>query len=59
MSLVGGFVPLVLHDRRSGRRRERARATARLFQACDATHFVTAVVMDYDWSRPVRSTPKG
>ena len=54
MSLVGGFVPLVLHD--PGQRSDalrRARETAELFQACGATRFVTAVVQDYDWSRPV------
>ncbi len=54
MSLVGGFVPLVLHDRdqREDALR-RARETAELFAACGATRFVTAVVQDYDWSRPV------
>jgi inosose dehydratase len=54
MNLVGGFVPLVLHD--SAQRPDalrRARETAELFQACGATRFVTAVVQDYDWSRPV------
>jgi inosose dehydratase len=54
MSLVGGFVPLVLHD--ASQRKdalERARQTAELFQSCGATRFVTAVVQDYDWSRPV------
>ncbi|RHW28358.1 inosose dehydratase [Nocardioides immobilis] len=53
MSLVGGFVPLVLHD--AGQRAETlrmARATAELFQAAGAAMFVTAVVQDYDWSRP-------
>jgi inosose dehydratase len=53
VSLVGGFVPLVLHDvalRADALRR--AAETARLFQACGATRFVTAVVMDYEWSRP-------
>ncbi|MFT4008631.1 MAG: TIM barrel protein [Nocardioidaceae bacterium] len=53
MSLVGGFVPLVLHDRalRADALR-RAADTAELFQACGATRFVTAVVQDYGWSRP-------
>lgn len=53
MTLVGGFVPLVLHDpeRRSEALRV-ARETARLFQAVGATKFVTAVVQDYAWSRP-------
>jgi inosose dehydratase len=54
LRLIGGFVPLVLHDpaRRTDALR-RARATAELFQGCGATRFVTAVVQDYDWSRPV------
>lgn len=53
MELVGGFVPLVLHqpDQHADARR-RARETAELFQACGATRFVTAVVHDYQWSRP-------
>jgi inosose dehydratase len=54
MSLVGGFVPLVLHD--AGQRADavrRARETAALFHHCGATTFVTAAVQDYDWSRPV------
>jgi inosose dehydratase len=54
MSLVGGFVPLVLHDpaQRADALR-RATDTAELFQVCGATNFVTAVVQDYAWSRPV------
>lgn len=57
MALVGGFVPLVLHDpaaRADALRR--AAATAELFQACGGTRFVTAAVQDYEWSRP---TPLG
>ncbi len=60
MSLVGGFVPLVLHDReRWGDALERARATADLFLACGATRFVTAVVLDYDWPRPLPLDAEG
>jgi inosose dehydratase len=54
VSLIGGFVPLVLH--RPETRADallRAIEAARLFQACGAQRFVTAVVMDYEWSRPV------
>lgn len=54
MALVGGFVPLVLHD--PARREEalrRAEATAALFRACGARQFVTAAVQDDDWSPPV------
>jgi inosose dehydratase len=54
MTLVGGFVPLALHDpaQRAEALRE-AEATAKLFQACGARWFVTAAVMDPGWSRPV------
>lgn len=53
MHLVGGFVPLVLHDRaQRNDALRRTRDTAELFQRAGATHFVTAVVQDYDWSRP-------
>jgi inosose dehydratase len=54
MALVGGFVPLVLHDpQRRADALRRAAATAALFRAAGATRFVTAVVQDYDWPRPV------
>lgn len=54
MSLVGGFVPLVLHDRdQRADVLRRAEETAALFEACGATMFVTAVVQDDDWSEPV------
>lgn len=54
LALVGGFVPLVLHDpaQRADALR-RASEVAELFQACGATMFVTALVQDYDWSKPV------
>lgn len=54
MTLVGGFVPLVLHDpdQRADALR-RAEETATLFASCGATRFVTAVVQDYDWSTPI------
>jgi inosose dehydratase len=49
--LIGGFVPLVLHDRD---RREatlaEARATAELFAAAGAVMFVSAVVVDERWA---------
>lgn len=51
MSLIGGFVPLVLHD--PARRADAltaARRTAELFAAADADVFVTAVVTDEQWS---------
>ncbi len=54
LGLVGGFVPLALHDptqREDALRR--ATEVAQLFQVCGATRFVTALVQDYDWSTPV------
>lgn len=53
MSLIGGFVPLVLHD--AGRRAEalaHAEHAAALFAACGGTRLVTAAVEDYHWPRP-------
>jgi inosose dehydratase len=53
LGLVGGFVPLVLHD--SERRSESlatAEGVAALFDAAGASLFVTAVVLDDDWSPP-------
>jgi inosose dehydratase len=49
--LVGGFVPVVLHDpdQRQSALVE-ARSTAALFAAAGATMFVTAVVVDAEWS---------
>jgi inosose dehydratase len=51
IQLVGGFVPLVLHDpaQREATLAE-ARSTAELFAAAGATMFVTAVVVDEDWA---------
>jgi inosose dehydratase len=51
MRLIGGFVPVVLHDRaqRAATLAE-ARATAALFAAAGATVFVSAVVVDAGWS---------
>lgn len=53
MTLVGGFVPLVLQDRSQwADSLERARQWADTLAACGADRFVTALVQDYDWSRP-------
>jgi inosose dehydratase len=60
MTLVGGFVPLVLHDREQrADALRRARETAELFAACGAGRFVTAVVQDYGWSRPTPLDAEG
>lgn len=54
LQMIGGFVPLVLHDpaqREDALRR--ANEVAQLFAATGGTRFVTALVQDYDWSTPV------
>ena len=55
--LIGGFVPVVLHDPAAARgaRSPMARATAELFAAAGATMFVTAVVVDAAWAPAVRA----
>jgi inosose dehydratase len=53
MSLLGGFIPLVLHD--PARRDEalaRTRTAAEQFSRAGATTFVSCPVMDDDWSVP-------
>jgi inosose dehydratase len=50
--LVGGFVPLVLHERGLDGARERARQMAELFAAAGAEVLVAAIVADDDWSAP-------
>ena len=53
MSLTGGFVPLVLHDRDQWDLAvANAHAAAELFAYCGGDRLVTAVVQDYSWSRP-------
>lgn len=53
-SLVGGFVPLVLHDpAQRATALAAAEQTARRFAGQGASCFVTAVVQDLDWSTPV------
>jgi len=58
MTLLGGFTPVVLHDPAF---REvsiaQATATAELFQRAGATKFVTAAVVDPDWSIPEPLSP--
>lgn len=53
MTLLGGFTPVVLHDpAMRDATIASARATAELFQRAGATKFVSAVVVDPDWSLP-------
>ncbi|MEX1210970.1 MAG: TIM barrel protein [Candidatus Nanopelagicales bacterium] len=53
MTLIGGFTPVILHD---AAMREatitQARRVADLFQRAGATEFISAIVMDPDWSIP-------
>jgi inosose dehydratase len=53
MEMLGGFVPLVLHD---PAQREKAiadaTAAAKVFEASGGSKFVTAVILDEDWSVP-------
>ena len=60
LAMIGGFVPLVLHD--PAQRADalaRATAVAKLFQAAGGTRFVTALVQDYDWSTPIPLDAEG
>jgi inosose dehydratase len=52
LRLVGGFVPLVLHEPEMDAARERARQMAELFSAAGADVLVAAIVADDDWSAP-------
>jgi inosose dehydratase len=50
---VGGFVPVVLHDPGVRRQAERdAEQAARLLEGSGGSYFVTAAVVDADWSPP-------
>lgn len=54
MSLLGGFTPVVLHDKDQRQATiDSAIATAQLFQKAGATKFISSVVRDVDWSFPV------
>lgn len=51
VELIGGFVPVVLHDPAwADRTRDEIRAWSRKLSAAGATWFLTAVVVDPDWS---------
>lgn len=53
IALVGGFVPLVLHEADAEPARDRARAMAATFAAAGADVFVAALVVDDAWSAPI------
>lgn len=60
MTLVGGFVPLVLQDpTQRAEALAQAERTAAVFEACGGTVFVTAAVQDLAWSDPVRLDAEG
>jgi inosose dehydratase len=52
LELVGGFVPLVLHEPRADEAIELARQAAQLFAAAGANTLVLALVQDMRWSAP-------
>ena len=53
MHVIGGFVPLVLHQREAWEQtRREARDVAARYSAAGATNFVTAVVKDAQWGAP-------
>jgi inosose dehydratase len=52
LELVGGFVPLVLHETDLSDTIEEARRSARLIQDSGGRMFVVGVVQDLDWSAP-------
>lgn len=57
MGFIGGFVPVVLHERDArGSTLTEVRDTAALFAAAGGTMFVSAAVVDAGWSAPVELT---
>lgn len=52
LRLVGGFVPVVVHEPGLGDTREQARRAAAQLAAAGADVFVAALVADLDWSAP-------
>jgi inosose dehydratase len=53
LGAVGGFVPVALHDPAVREQAQQdAERAARLLQGSGGTYFVTAVVVDQDWSTP-------
>jgi inosose dehydratase len=53
LRLVGGFVPVVVHEAELGATAESARHAAAQLAAAGGEVFVAAAVQDYDWSPPV------
>jgi inosose dehydratase len=53
LRLVGGFVPVVVHERDLSATREHAQRAAAQLAAAGADVFVAALVQDDDWAKPV------
>src|SRR4051812_10237236 len=53
LRLVGGFVPVVVHEADLAATREHARTAAEQLATAGGEVFVAAVVQDLDWSPPV------
>ncbi len=52
LRLIGGFVPLVLHERDAAEALEQADRIGRLLAGAGAELFVAAIVMDAQWAPP-------
>ncbi len=53
MSMIGGFTPVVLHDKsQEARTLEVVKATSKKFVEIGATHFISAPVASWDWAIP-------
>ena len=53
MSMIGGFTPVVLHDKSQEKATiEMALTTSKKFQEIGATHFVSCPVQTWDWANP-------
>jgi inosose dehydratase len=59
LALVGGFVPLVLHEPSPAAARSVADAAAATLERFGADVFLAAIVMDAAWSRPVALDDSG
>jgi inosose dehydratase len=59
LELLGGFVPLVLHQGDLADALEQARRVARVMADAGASVFVLAVVQDAEWSTPVSMEDAG
>jgi inosose dehydratase len=59
LELVGGFVPLVLHEAELGQTAEQGVKFARLMAQAGGRMFVAAAVQDLDWSTPQELDDQG